>query len=742
MSKKNSKKKSVDSLDNVFLEAMKDELEEELSVEEGLLEQELEKLEAFLEESEPEVEGFAASFKEVEEKAAPEEAEAGLRVSIAGDGMSASLHAHNCPPLELETLQEALRSRGVVYGIDEQVLANAVISIRTEGGWQGGLVVARGLQPSADDLITYAVLTRGRDPVTKKLVWMVDGAPLFFDEITKVFSGKSLEEINRSDLRAKAVNSYEIIATLNGEATSLQGYNVYGIPVGELISAPEAGQNVTFDKDDGSFTAKIFGYLIVSNNEISVLPPVWTPKDKMAMYFINFKQVGQFCFPDADAIRKMMQNLGVEWFAFIFENIEKMCARAAAGKELPRVVKIARGIKPIAGHDACFEFCHDTTIRAGVVREGDAAGSMDMRSRNLVTSVKKDTLLGEKVKARQGKSGKSIFGNKVQAPVGKDIAISYNEGVYEKKKQDDIIEYYAKIAGNVGYSRNKLIVSDVFDVKGDVDYATGNIEVKTGLLVGGSVRPGFCVKAGGNTIIKGTVEQGASVFVQGDLCVEKGIVGATTKVVVLGNLQVDFIQDAEVAVKGDIVVKSYIYNGMVRSGGTIRVLRAMGSKGGKVIGGFCCASNGIEVSTVGSPTIRNTVVSLQPDLVVQGKRQKLKEDIAYCDANIAKMLRTLGLEVIDSDAIKVMLAQALPEKRAMILKILNVLRKFVKHREEIREKRKQLALYIDERIKKAKIRVSAEFFEGNEVEIGEAKFIAKDDMGPSIFQLREGRIIY
>ena len=735
MKKSSSKKKSADSLDDVFLDALKDKIPEELSAEEVLSEDQLDTLDTFLDEGEPEVERFP---EEEKEKAVPRVARA-LNLVVSDDRMVASLLAENCRPYELEEIEEELQKGGVVSGIDPEALARAIELLQTAGGWQGELVVARGSLPALDDLISFSFFTRKKDPGGEKYVWMAGDVPLFFNEVKESLRSRSLDEIKKLDLRVKAVAPYEVLARLTGDVRSVQGYNVYGKPEGEVLTAPEPGENVEFDEADGAYSAEIFGYLVIDTKKISVLPPIWIPSSQMAVYYINYKQAGDFCFPYPENIQKLLTDIEVKSFSVMVSDIEKMSAFFKAGKELPCAIKIARGIKPIPGRDAEFEFYIDTEIRAGTLREDD---SMDMRERNLVNSVTKDTLLGKKIKPTRGTPGKTVFGKEVKAPNGMDRIISTNEGVLEKKLEDGVIEYYAKIDGNVSYTNDYVAVTDSFGVEGDVDYTTGNIEVKTGLRVGGSVKPSFAIKAGGNTIINETVELGAQVFVDGDLMVGKGIVGEGTKVIVLGNLQVEFIQDAEVVVKGDITVGSYIYNGTVRAGGRITIKKAAGTKGGKTIGGFVCASQGIELSTVGSPTNKNTIVSIQADPVLLGKQQKLNKDREFCDTNIAKMLRTLDLKTLDPELIKAMLVKLPVEQREMVVKVIVTLNKFIKHRSETTAKRKQLGAYIEQCLKRAKIRVSSEFFEGNEVEIGEMRFVATNDIGPSIFQWREDRIVY
>jgi len=739
LKKSSSKKKTADALDDVFLEALKDEIPMELSAEEVLSEEELEGV------IEPPVsEGEKAVQKDVSPEESPAKAGPdlgdGLHVVVSEDGMRASLVVKNCPPFEVAAIKEELQKHGVVYGLKEKAIANAVTALKTGAGWKGELLVAAGSQPGLHQLMDYHFLERGKDPSGKKHIWMAGGVPLFFGDVSEVFSAQSLEVIKKSGVCAKAVDPYEVIATLKGDVKSIQGYDVYGKPVGDLLTAPEAGENVEFDDEEGTYTSQSFGYLVLTEKTLSVVSPVWVPQDQMAMYFVNLNQAGKICFPYPENIQKMLVDREVHSTAALIESIEQLSAAFAAGRELPRTIKIAQGIPPIPGKDATFEFFHDTEVKAGTIREKD--DSIDLKERNLVTSVDKDTLLGEKTLPTKGVPGKTIYGTDVEAPDGKDRVISINEGVYEKPKDEGAVCYFAKVDGNLSYKKDNISIKESFGIEGDVDYSTGNIVVKTGLTIGGSVSPDFSVKSGGNTIIGGSVELGAEVFVDGDLSIKGGVIGESTKVIVIGNLEVGFIQDSEIVVKGDLVVNNYIFNGTVRASGEIRVRKESGSLGGKIIGGYVCATTGIDVPTVGSSTVRNTIVSLQADPVIIGKKQKMAKDIDYCDQNISKMLRTLQVKRFDPVAIKSMLDKAPPEKKQMMVKILKTLQKFIKHRAETIEKKEQVKAYIEQCLKKATIRVASEFYEGNTVEIGKFKYVAQDDMKSSVFQLQNDMITY
>ena len=77
-------------------------------------------------------------------------------------------------------------------------------------------------------------------------------------------------------------------------------------------------------------------------------------------------------------------------------------------------------------------------------------------------------------------------------------------------------------------------VHPVVYIEGDVDYDMGNVESGRDVFIQGSVRSGFSVRAGGSVSVGGTVESGSSIHAQEDIVVSQGIVGASTRVVALG----------------------------------------------------------------------------------------------------------------------------------------------------------------------------------------------------------------
>ena len=72
--------------------------------------------------------------------------------------------------------------------------------------------------------------------------------------------------------------------------------------------------------------------------------------------------------------------------------------------------------------------------------------------------------------------------------------------------------------------REKINVFPVYEVNGDVDYNTGNIDFVGTIVIRGNVRSGFKVKADGDIRIIGSVE-GAELEAAGSIEISAGIIG-------------------------------------------------------------------------------------------------------------------------------------------------------------------------------------------------------------------------
>lgn len=664
--------------------------------------------------------------------------ECGLELSIASDRMTAHLTGNKAHSFTSDSIVKGLEEKGIIQGINFDSIVQIISILRKEGQWTGKIVAARGVLPTEQEKISFPFISKGNWDDEEE-GWVVDGNKLSFTPLVELFNKDCLpeeEEISRVVVRP--VKPGETLAIIEAKQDPAPGFDIFGhsIPVGRPALLP--GKKVKRNEKTGNYEAMSFGYLCIEGNVISVISPVLISEDNMAAYFINCPNRGAVKEPSVTSIKYGLIMKGIDERRISHNLIEKLCAGLAQDKISKPLIKIASGIEPVQGRDAKFVLSLDLEEKAGTVLEDN---SIDLKERNTIHSVSKGDILATKYFCSTGKPGVTLFNKRIKQTPGSDLEIDV-KGPIVRKRHDDKIEYYAKVAGNVSFSDNTLTLVDVYRVEGNVDYATGNIDVKTGLIVTESIMPGFKVTAGGHTLIGGTVENGAHVLVHGNLTVGKGIIGKDTKIIVLGSLQAEFVQDAEIMVKGDVEINSYSFNGMIRSGGTITIKKSAAQKGGKVVGGIVCATKGINISTLGGPANKNTLAAVQRDSESLAVLKKIQTEIQNCTGTIMKIMKSLRLESVDMNLIRNLIEKTPADKREMLIKVIENLNKLIKMRKECFEKEKSLERKIELALQKAKITIKSESFLGNKVRIGDHQITLDRDLGPAVFQLKDDKIVF
>jgi uncharacterized protein (DUF342 family) len=655
---------------------------------------------------------------------------------VAEDGMSVTLKLDGGPAISTYQINAALTELGVVHGIDWQELAEAEQVSKYTG--MAKIVVARGTPPETRQSIKFVAVKKVQ--VGSEITWMAGDKQIDFAHLAALYEQKKLSFLDEDVPKVRAVNPGDILVKVETNKGAKSGKDIFGkeISPGET-PPPELGENVRFNDAKKCIESRIFGYLLIDSETISVLPPVWYSDDKMQAYFIHLPQFAPRKLPTSSHLRLILIQSGLVEECKRKQVIDAICEKLSEGKKLKkRYVLIAEAIPPKPGKNARLDLCFDNEIKAGTEREN---GSLDLRERNVVVSIQEGSQIAVKTLATKGVDGCDIFGKKIQAKSGNDLNIAVDK-LIRVEKNDYTIVYFAKKSGNVKFKKNKLIISDIHKISGDVDYNTGNIDVNTDLLIKGSVLPGFSVKSKGNISIEGSIDNGATIFAEGDISVNKGILGESTKVIVLGGLHTAFIQDAEVIVKGNVTVSSYLYNSMLRANGSIAILMAQGLKSGRAVGGVTCSSTDINLSTAGNVSNQHTVLAIQPNPETCREVNRLAENCQLCEQNISKITRTLPFDTFEPTRIKEKLAGVPPARREPVVQLLTNLNKLIKQQKILKAKRQAIKDEMDNALLAAKIRITSEIFIGCEIQIGDKKLLLDKDMGPAIFQLENGVITH
>lgn len=658
---------------------------------------------------------------------------------VDASGMSVTLKAVRKIGGELasEQVLTLLKENGIVHGIRGEALVDIESRMKSASQWRGELEVAVGTPAQASPLPSIPLLEQYGSVDLNGRVWSVGGMDIDFQRIQRLLETDVLDVIEPPYPVVWMVKPQDVLAVFEVVADGA-GKDVFGDPV--PVSTDTffiAGDGVV--QDGRHLKASQWGIVIFDGQCLSVVAPIWISADHMQAFYLHFPCVGTRPVLQQTWIVQALEKMGIDT-GFVGSELDALVERMGSD-DLPFANFIAQGSEAVAGQDARLLFEMDMSQKPGLVMPD---GSIDLRERNMIHNVSADALLVRKVPATKGKSGKNLLGEVIPASDGQDVALSAGEGarLHEASYEGQVVPaVFATIDGAVVARAGQVSVNPIFRVSGDVDYETGNVEFEKDVHISGSVKTGFEVRAGGNVTIGGTIESGASVRVKGNLVVGRGILGKTTRVVVLGELRAQFIQNAMVVVAGDLWCGRYIHNAQVRCGGALKVPAGSGAKSGSVVGGLVCATKKIDVAIAGSESVGGTVLSIQADPEAQTRLEKLRNNMSICDVQISKLTRSLGVPSLNGEIIKKRVALLSGKQREHYVGMLKKLKEVSGIRQKTEIEYDQLTKKLAQMIKGSQISVSKTAFARTVIKIGERAVTLEQDVSAVTFEWVDQAIV-
>ncbi len=258
-------------------------------------------------------------------------------------------------------------------------------------------------------------------------------------------------------------------------------------------------------------------------------------------------------------------------------------------------------------------------------------------------------------------------------------------------------------------------------ITGDVEEA---IDTDRAVRLDGSVCAGGSVEAGGDIDVGGAVAAGAVLSSRGDVVVADGIVGATTQVFALGQLQARHIDQSQARAGGDIAVGGSLARAQVRSGARLKV-------DGAIVGGEAYAATRVQAASVGDSSGERTVVGIVADLETEARLVKVREGLEFCKTDILRIFRTLDLQTISQEQIAALMARTPVGKRKYVIDILKKLNQLVPLRQKLVAKEAGLLQQHTQALEEAEIEVSGKIYAGTQIRFGETELdITRDLDGP------------
>lgn len=328
-------------------------------------------------------------------------------------------------------------------------------------------------------------------------------------------------------------------------------------------------------------------------------------------------------------IKEAIDNAGIK-IQPIAEEIEKI----VHNKIYETPTAIVKGVEPKPPVDGYIKWHHDLSSEKIEISIDDT-GSVDYHKLLKITTVDVGEILCEKVDPVPGTDGYNVFYEPIQPKPPKVMAIVPGKNT---ELIDDGATLKSMISGQLIIKGNSASVVPVYEVRGDVDYSTGNIEFNGSVIVHGSILDGFHVKAEGNVEVKQTVNA-AMIEAKGDVILKEGFIGREKGLIrSKSTVAAKFIQGGTIYAEGNIVIEKNIMHSSVTSGGSIYVK----SKKATIVGGHLFAADVVESEFIGSPVGTKTIIEVGVEIIKEEEAARIEEEIRQTSEFIKKLQATLG----------------------------------------------------------------------------------------------------
>lgn len=304
-----------------------------------------------------------------------------------------------------------------------------------------------------------------------------------------------------------------------------------------------------------------------------------------------------------------------------------------------REMLVAKGIDVVDGVDAYFEYHFDTNLNKVPTHRED--GSVDYWSIHSVELVEKGQVVATYHEPIMGSNGMNVKGKMLFAKKARPLPPLAGKGF---ERSEDNKTYTSLMDGKIEMQNNRILISNVHEIYGDVGIKTGNIDFRGDVIVHGNIPTGAVIRATGSVTVDGTVE-GALIDANKDVIIRGGMLGKGKGMIKSkGDVHAKFLEYATVKADGSVNIGSAI-NCDITTNGKLYLK----GKHASVVGGIIHAATGIEASTIGNDYGVKTEV-------YAGVNLKVKKEINYhenCIKEAQDMIDkiNMGLKQLD-DAVK------------------------------------------------------------------------------------------
>ena len=388
---------------------------------------------------------------------------------------------------------------------------------------------------------------------------------------------------------------------------------------------------------------------------------------------------------------------------------------------------VAEGIKPENGQDAKIVYNFRTEKK--VQLEEDEKGQVNFKDLDLVENVVAGQLLATKITATEGKPGRTITNQLLEAKPGRDVELSVGKNT---ELSPDGMNLIATINGQVIFASGKVVVEPIYEIKGDVDMHTGNILFLGTVIVKGNVEDGFSIKAAGDIEIRGSVGK-CLLDAEGDINIKQGVMGKLGGTIKAGgSIWSKFLEQVNVVADKNVFVQDGIMHCQVDA--TEKVVCF--GKRATIVGGRIRSGEIVNTKTLGSVSFTETIVEVGVDPKSRQRLHDLEKEKTGNEETLEKL--TANIQTLQNQ--QKIRRNFSEEKQELLEKMLASREELNIRLNEIREEMDELKSYLKLLKTIGKVSVSKNVYPGVRIGIKDTYYDVTNDFKYVTFILDGARI--
>lgn len=393
------------------------------------------------------------------------------------------------------------------------------------------------------------------------------------------------------------------------------------------------GQNIFPTRGTNQFISTADGVLVVKENSAKIIPvrldgyfEIKITEDNMKVYMDFYPPVkGRKKILIKEVFGKLKETL-IET-EIKTKTIENVLEQLDNSEKPVYNVLVAEGKIPEEGEDGYLEYLVNTDI--DITPKITEDGRVDFYNINAIITVDENQELAVYHPHRDGVNGNDVYGHILEAKEVKKSKLPMGKNT--KLKEGDPNTVVSKVSGNLYKKDNLLNISEVHVIKGNVDFATGNLETKASLKVMGDVKTGFRIDAGDMVEIKGVVED-SFIKAGGNVLISSGFTGSGGGVIMSeGNVELKYVRNQKIYAHGVINVLNEAIDSELYAKNRIQVT---GGKNMAVFGGHLIAGNSVETNHLGNEYSVPTLVEVGYDYESVNQMNKFKYEITQLETTL------------------------------------------------------------------------------------------------------------